>query len=214
MKYTVSEIKPRIFFLKFKWQYDLCMHFLRYQEFYESPNPKFRGKPFEILDFMEWYSSAYGKGCFTYPIDWGGFNHPGEIIKQVWDLGIADRNIHDYEMLKLYKQCLEKYPDGKFYIIGACGNKTTMRHEVAHGLFYINPEYKKEMTALVRALDKDFYRSICKSLKKMGYASKVHLDECQAYLATGMFSSFVASGKLTNQNKPFVKLFNQYYKNK
>ena len=35
--YTVKEIKPRIFLLSFKDHYDLCMHFVRYQEFYESP---------------------------------------------------------------------------------------------------------------------------------------------------------------------------------
>jgi hypothetical protein len=55
------------------------MTFLRYQEFYESPSKKFRGKSYKLLDFMKWYASE-NDGIFTYPRDWAGFNFPGSII--------------------------------------------------------------------------------------------------------------------------------------
>lgn len=53
MKFTISEVKPKIFLFESDNSYDLAMTFLRYQETYESPNPKFRNKSFTIIDFME-----------------------------------------------------------------------------------------------------------------------------------------------------------------
>ena len=57
--------------------YDRAMLFLRPQEYMECPNPKFRGKSFNIWDYMKWYSIKFNKGKgFTYGIDWDGFNFP------------------------------------------------------------------------------------------------------------------------------------------
>src|SRR6266481_838206 len=120
MKYKVKQVKNRIYLAEFESHYDLCMFFLRYQEFYESPNPKFRGKTFELLDFMEWYAKDR-KGCFTYPIDWGGFNLPSKIISKVHSLGITDKNKYDDEMFRLHGR-LEKESNGDYYLIGASSN--------------------------------------------------------------------------------------------
>lgn len=212
-KYTISEVRPRIFLLQFKRRYDLCMTFLRYQEFYESPNSKFRDHSFDLLSFMEWYSFSRKQGHFSYPVDWSGFNIPGDTIKRVWDLGILDRNIYDHEMLLLYNKFLEQYPDGKFYIIGACkGATVTMKHEIAHGFFFTQPEYKKEMTALVKDLTKPFYKGMCGALKKIGYTPKVYVDECQAYLSTGVPEYF--NLKIKNQRDPFIELYDEWFKKK
>ncbi len=204
----MTEVKPRIFYLDFKDQYHCNMTFLRYQEFYESPNPKFRGKRFEILDFMEWYSKAYGKGAFTYGTDWAGFNVPGPIIKKALH-DIPDPNRYDLDMEGTYLCCEDKYPDGKFYIIGGVGKGFALRHELAHGFFYTQPKYKREMTKLVKALPKKFYKSMCDDLTRIGYTPKVFIDECQAYLATGLPDTFKTRYQYY---EPFVKLYNEYYK--
>jgi hypothetical protein len=209
IQFKVIEVKPRIFFLDFKNQYHCNMMFLRYQEYYESPNSKFRGKPFEILEFMEWYTKAFGKGAFTYMVDWAGFNIPGKIVAEIWDKGIADRNIYDYEMRGVYRKCLEQYPDGKFYIIGAVGQAFAMRHEIAHGFFYTQPEYKKKMTALVKALKPTLRKKIYRELERIGYTPKVYIDECQAYLSTGFTDAFAIT--LKKEDQPFVKVYNEYY---
>jgi len=214
-EYTVSEIRPRIFFLKFKRRYDLCMQFLRYQEFYESPNPNFRDHAFDLIEFMEWYALSFGDGCFSYPTDWSGFNLPGNTIKRVWDLGVYDRTKYDYDMLDLYRQFAGQYPDGKFYIIGSTDNGKTMRHEVAHAFFYVNDKYNDEMSSMVSGLDKRVLRSAYKLFKKVGYAEKVYADECQAYFATGLckaFSKDVFKFDKDGGTKPFVKIFNRYFK--
>ena len=41
--FKITEVKPRIFLFEFKNHYDMCMYFMRYQEYYESASPKFRG---------------------------------------------------------------------------------------------------------------------------------------------------------------------------
>src|SRR5260221_11581605 len=115
--FIIKEVRPRIFLFEFSNHYDMCMHFLRYQEFYESSSPRFRGKSFELLDFMKWYTYKYGGGSFSYPNDWNGFNIPGDIIQKVNSLGINDRNIYDYEMMMAWNKCNTEANGEKFYII-------------------------------------------------------------------------------------------------
>lgn len=212
MKYKLKEVKPRIFLVNFdkKDTYDMSMLFLRYQEFYESPNIDFRGKHFLLLDFMEWYSHTYGNGVFTYPIDWAGFNFPGKIVDDVFNegLGISDHNRYDTEMAIIYDKCHKKCPDGNFYIIGAACNEKVIKHEVAHGLFYTNSSYKTKMTKLVKNLKPSIRKKINKELKNMGYTPKVYIDETQAYLATGFASLDLPS---TNKYEQFSKTFNSFY---
>lgn len=213
IKFKLKQVKPRIFLMEFTDQYDMCMTFLRYQESYESPNPKFRNKQFTLVDFMEWYAKQHG-GVFTYPLDWGGFNIPSSIIANF--LGDAlDHNKYDEIMEKVYDRCLEKvqrkYNTDKFYIIGAKkGQAGILNHEISHGFFYTIPQYKKEMTALVKALKPSFIKSLCSTLKKLGYTHQVYIDECQAYMATGLTTQFKV--KLKGEDKPFIELFNKYNK--
>lgn len=204
--FKIREVKPKIFLFEFNNYYDMCMYFLRYQEFYESPSPKFRGKSFEIFDFMKWYSLKYGKGAFTYPRDWDGFNIPGDIIKKVWDLGIADRNLYDYEMMNAWNKCKES-TDGDFYIIGVVRGNKALSHEIAHGFFYLYPEYKKQMTKLVKSLDPKFRATLNSNLKNLGYTPKVYIDESQAYLSTSIKGSFGGpEGKIFKSTfKSFLK---------
>lgn len=209
--FTIKEVRPKIFHLDFKDRYQLAMHFLRYQECYESPNPKFRNHVFSLVDFMEWYSKAFGNGIFTYPADWAGFNIPSSIIKSHY-LDIPDWNKYDQVMQIIYDDCTEK-SGGDFYLIGSVGSKTgdlfTLKHELAHGFFYLKADYKKEMTKLVKALKPSFRESVYKVLKRIGYTSHVYVDECQAYLSTGIPAGFEM--KVKNEDKPFVQLYNEYY---
>ena len=210
--FTIKQVKPNIFLLSFKDYYDMAMHFLRYQEYYESASPKFRGKQFEIFDFMRWYSKTYGKDSFTYPKDWGGFNIPGNVIADVYPC-IKDYNKYDAAMFNAYIECAHTlvHPASKippFYMIGAVGNGPTLKHEIAHGFFYTTPKYKEEMTKLVKALKPNFRKAITTHLKSLGYTPKVYIDEIQAYLSTGGVEEFL---KLNGEDSPFKKVFRKYY---
>lgn len=208
MKYTIKEIKPNIFLILFSNHYDMCMQFLRYQEYYESPNPKFRNHQFTIIDYMRWYSKKYGDGSFTYPNDWSGFNFPSYIIPDLHNKMIHDRNIYDYEMLNIYKHC--KKVSNDFYIIGATKtDKTTINHEIAHGFFYTDSKYRKTMKKLVAALPTEVRTTMNVRLKSSGYTKKVFIDEIQAYFATN--DSF-NDPSLEAHRSPFVAVFKQYNK--
>ena len=208
LEYSFQEVRPRIFFLNFKDSYQCAMTFLRYQEYYESTNAKFRGNSFELLEFMDWYVEHHKYRAFLYPIDWGGFNVPSRVFTELYQKGIPDENHYDREIRKVYDYCLKKYPDGKFYVIGAAGKGVLLKHEVAHGLFYTTPEYKKEMTQLIKKVKPTIKKKAFAWFKKVGYAKSVYKDELQAYLATG-FPEIKAS---TKARAPFVAVFKKYYK--
>lgn len=211
IKYKIKEVKPKIFLAEFEDSYDMCMTFCRYQEYYESPNPKFRNKDFDMLTFMKWYSGFHGKGNFTYPTDWVGFNIPSKILKRC-SIGLPDYNVYDEVMENIIDAIEDKkhiLTNGKYYLIGALkGNERTVRHEVAHGMYYINKSYKKEMLELVNNLSLKFRDDFYKALKSVGYTDQVLPDEAQAFLSTGWRDYFP---KLKNQDKPFISVFEKYY---
>lgn len=206
----VSEIRKKIYRFEFKSTYDMAMHFLRYQEYYESPSPRFRNNQFTIFDFMEWYSNKYGKGDFTYPGDWGGFNLPGYIIKEVHNRQILDYNKYDKNMFTAYRECFKKSKEEQFYVIACIGDESILKHEIAHGFYFIDDIYKADAVDLVARLDPSFRNAIFDELGELGYDSSVFIDEAQAYLATGMLED--SDIKLNGEDVPFIALFNKYYK--
>jgi hypothetical protein len=234
LHFKIKQVKPRIFLFEFTDQYSMCMHFLRYQEFYESPNPKFRNKSFSILEYMEWQSKNQGNGNFTYPTIWGGFNIPSQVMSHCLR-NIPDHNKYDDTMHHAYRECINKIRidenissyefDGKFYIIGAMKDSaTTIQHEVAHGFYYLNKDYKKEMDKLVKALPAKIRKDMETMFIKMGYTKQVFVDEIQAYFSTtenlAEYLDYYGGIKITGDKplkqliksqKPFIELFKKYY---
>ena len=217
LPFKIKQVKPRIFLFEFTDQYNMCMHFLRYQEFYESPNPKFRNKSFTILDFMEWQAKTEGNGNFTYPTAWSGFNFPSHIMNDCIKLFLgqldSDHNKYDKNMKLAYNECERMCNDTeKFYIIGCLkGNTETLDHEICHGLFYLNSEYKKEATKLVKNLPAKLRTSMEKMLAKTGYAKQVFIDEINAYLSTDSKEDLIARKiKTNNKDDAFKELFKKY----
>lgn len=213
--YSIKSVYPGIYLIKFKDDYNMAMHCLRYQEFYESPNSKFKGKSFTIFDYMEWYFKKVG--CFTYPQDWAGFNFPAHIVKDVIEKGIPDKNKYDEEISNIYNYCRSLHSSDNFYMIFSLDGQTT-KHEIAHGLFYLNKDYKKEMKKLVSELPSDAYGAIKQELKNLGYCSSVYVDECQAYFATGLTEEMKTALGITDNrmdsnfdySKQFVRVFKKY----
>lgn len=193
IEYALHEVAPRIFCAVFKNEFDMAMTFLRYQECYESSCPEFKGKSFTIVDYMRWYSKNLGNGAFTYTSDWSGFNVPSKVIAKAHEPGfIKDWNCYDEEMRKIYKVC-HKFNESSFYLIGMMKNdEQTLRHEVAHGLFSINADYKYGMSDKVNRLPQEIKDAFTKILLDMGYHESVIIDEIQAYCSTGLLSSMQA----------------------
>ena len=73
--------------------------------------------------------------------------------------------------------------DMNAYIIGAKDMEgDTFQHEVAHGLYYTNKEYKQLMDEITESIPLDIYLKFRNNLLSMGYTDSVVDDEIQAYM--------------------------------
>jgi hypothetical protein len=187
VKYKYKEIYKRIFLVTIDDPYDLAMTFCRAQEFYESALPQIKGKKFSMTKFQRLYAKKYGDGVFTYPRDWSGFNVPSKAIWNLYgcyndlDINYYDKlitDIDDYIQDKLEQE--EEY-----YLIGAASkDKDTIRHEVAHGFYYLNKDYRNKVNNILKTMNKKLYSKIKHFLNSVGYCNAVILDEINAYLST------------------------------
>ena len=191
------------------------MLFLRYQEYYESSNPDFKGKIFKIIDFMDWYSEKHGGGAFTYCNDFGGYNIPQKIIQKIhYSPNMVDTNHYDFKMDEINKQ-IKALGCTSGYIIGIKEGSdiNILQHELAHGLYYTNIKYKRAMNLLLDEVDANTKKKFFKILKSYTYDESVYLDEMQAYLSTGIITEMRKIPNIENTAKPFIALFAEYRNN-
>jgi len=179
----VTEIIEGLYHLEFPNLYLMNATLIRFQEYYESP--KFKGKAFDLEDFMDWYADREGKFDYFETIE--GMNFP---IQMMDDMGkTVDCPFERKEGLVWdYFENDSIYEDG--YIIATA--KTSMMgakaHEIAHGMYYLIPAYRREITkAMNRTL---IYKSAVKTLQKAlspnCYHRSMYKDECHAHLIDGI----------------------------
>ena len=218
VKGNVREVFPKIFCVTIDDNYDRAMLFCRYQEFYESPTKKFRGKYFSWAQYMRHYKDFWKKDTFTYPIDWSGYNIPSHIVEGGIDTFNKETE-YDVIMNDIYYFC-ENYPlrynkpRTDWYLIGASSKDLrTMDHEIAHGLYFTNKNYRLQMLVLLTSIPKKTMDKIDKKLIKMGYVNdrKILDDEAQAFLSTGLYNGLEIK-EIKKYEKEFIKIFNQFTK--
>lgn len=183
ISYEIKELKKNIFSVVIKDNYHRAMLFCRCQEYYESPNPNFRNTKFSIWDYIEWYSREHNNK-FTYTGDWGGFNLPFEIMEDCMDK--CERETpYDYKMLDIIDEINLQKTGNRAYVIGVdTTDSDTYIHEICHGLYYLNKEYKTIADEITNSLDKEEYLLFKTILLNMGYTESVINDEIQAYMMT------------------------------
>lgn len=217
----VMEIKPFIFAVIVKNQYDRSSLFCRYQEFYESPYPQIRGKFFTIEEYMKLYINKNKKPHFTYPSDWSGYNIPSKILLNARSVFGNSINQYGYTMNEIIDYCEKesRFRNGgethPWYLIGVDKLKSgVMNHEIAHGFYYTNLSYKVEMDYLIEGISIKDYDKFKNVLVKGGYSDDrvIIIDEIQAYLSTGKHHEW--NDTLYKKYSPdFVKVFKKYIKN-
>jgi len=177
-------VADRVHLLTFESQHEVTSTFLRFQEHYESP--QFAGMVFTLDEYKEWYvkNSPNGikTGEFTYHTDWSGFNIPSSILIPFYEGKFHPLTDAEQNVLDMFSQ--EEHP---FYIIGVHKESKSfeklLRHETAHGLFYTNPEYKKEALEIISKYDTREVRK--ELLGSGGYGENVLDDEVHAYSISG-----------------------------
>ncbi len=184
----IKEIYPNLFLYTFPNQYELASTFIRLQEFYESPYKQIRGKYFTLEKFMDLYAKDQKDNKFTYFSDWNGFNVPGNIVYNFEDKFCQDFTDKEIKLLSPIGDLYKK----NFYIIGVIKEgKDTIEHEIAHGLYYLNEDYKSEMSRIINNMPKIMKKMAEKYLLDNGYCKSVLKDELQAYFATGISRNMI-----------------------
>jgi hypothetical protein len=215
----VKEVAPRIYCAIIDDDYDRAMLFCRYQEYYESPYKKFRGKKFTWMEYMRFYKDAWKKRTFTYPEDWSGYNIPSNILDGGVDAFYKETE-YDEVMNDIYFYCAidsQNKNDGErcdWYLIGASSKDVkTMDHEIAHGLYFTNKVYKKMVDTLIKNIKPTHYDKLKKKLIKMGYVDdkKIIDDEIQAFMSTGLYNG-LDTKELKVYEKDFKSNFRKFTK--
>lgn len=154
-------------------QHELGETFIRFQEFYESPNPDFRGKIFTLGSVKQWYSIQYGAD--TYSDTWVGFNFPSCMLDP-FKQGLFDPLTEEEKtLLKLLK-----YRNDNYNIIGA-QTKSVLRHELSHAMYGYSEKYRNEINEFIYENSTKF-RKIKRYMLDKGYNKDVVNDEIQAYV--------------------------------
>lgn len=181
---TIRKEADRVYSLAFDNRKDLCLCFLRYQEYYESDNPRFQYKAFTWADYVTWYSKK--RGSFSYSEDWSGFNFPANVIRDVQRLGILDPNRYDDLMSGALGLITNDSESTDVYLIGYQKGKTdTLDHEMAHAAFYLDGGYRAEVNDLLLQLPDEIMESLSTAIQELGYAKSSVVDEIQAFALTG-----------------------------
>lgn len=214
IKYKIKPVKLNVFAVVVPDDYDRAMLFCRAQEYYESPNKKFRGKDFSIWDYMKWYNNQYGRG-FSYGADWSGFNIPFDIVWNCYQSNDMETP-YDEIMWDILGEIDNKMDiNKKAYIIGVDSlDSETFNHEIAHGLYYTNKQYKELMDEVTLTISTKNYQTFRNNLIEMGYTDSVINDEIQAYLSTNWknrkFMNGVSSQECKELHKQYKNIFSNF----
>lgn len=180
---TVSEVVPYIYSFLFPNQYLVTSTFARIQEFAESSFDS------DYFTFEEFIDLCYIKDRkISYFEDWSGFNLSAQDLRDFYNIFYIDNNDltqrekYLYDIIDTHIDSISK--TNFYYIIGVF-KKSDISHEISHGFYDIDEEYRANMDKLIE--EKLQYKSVKKWIKGMGYSDKdpfVIKNEIQAYLAT------------------------------
>lgn len=218
--YKIEEVKPNVFAVVVPDGYHRAMLFCRVQEYYESPNPQFRGKNFSIWDYIEWYSREHNN-TFTYTSDWSGFNIPLKTAYNCYEKlreyetpydEVMNSIVGTIELKMFHKKSTRNW---NAYIIGAGTTEgDTFQHEICHGLYATNKQYKQLVDEITETIEWHDYLQFEKNLLDMGYTAGVVPDEIQAYLAFGHdykpFTKGVSKKVCNELHKQYINVFNNF----
>lgn len=210
------EVYPNIFALVIKNDKLRARVFLRYQEFYESDSDSFRGKGFKWEDYINFYKEKTKKDYFSYHEDFAGYNIPCDSIESCMTK-IPDLNIYDMIMFSVVDTIKKIVGSNKYYLIGIDqhdgADQSLIYHELAHGLWFSDPTYRKTMSDAINEMDPNVKEQMIKKIAKMGYGDNVYEDELQAYLATGLIEGMNRIKNIKSETTKFHNLFERYISN-
>ena len=198
----IKVYNKNIIYASFPTQKELTLTMCRPQEYYECDSTKLRGKNFTFEKLIEHYIED--NGYLTYFSVWSGFNIPSIVLETFFkNFELSKREQKLYNVTR-------PYSNKPYYFIATKANDhETLRHELVHAHYYLNPVYKQAANILVKHMRPDLRKNLTAGLKEKGYTNSVMIDEINAYMATSGTKYLVEEFELdvTRKDiKPFVDL--------
>lgn len=217
--FTITEIEPRVFHVEFDNQRDLAHTMMRLQEYYEGADDAIRGQYFTLEEFYHHFTKE--DGHFEYTNIWSGFNVPGHIVMNWFDLFyVKDRLTKKENQLitKLFELIDPNDRAARWYLIATSKMNEygyVVKHELAHARYYLSSEYRKECDTLVEKIDEVEREFMGNTLMHMGYTKHVIKDEIQAYMSTSKKPELRHwFGKLGPETMSLVDKFRKNFKSR
>lgn len=218
IKYRIERLGEHLFGVVVPDDYDRSMLFLRAQEYIESPSTRFRGKSFDIWTFIKWYSIQQSDpdSGFTYAKDWAGFNFPLSTALECYaKLRPEMVTSYDQVFLEMIDHILRRVGRDsdikKTYVIAYDKPRSvTMKHELKHAAYFLDPKYRRLANKLIRELPHSLYDTLARNLRIMGYHKSQRNSEMHAYLVTR--SDWNSPEFSKNTNKKMLKRVHQMFK--
>lgn len=168
-------LNGNILIVKYYDENELAEAFMRVQEHYE--NPDLKGKIFTGGQLKEWYKNKFGK--WDYAERWSGFNAPIKYFKPFFEGLFSPLYKTEQEFIDLVARLKKQVR----YVIGISYSDldfdNTRKHEIAHGMFHTNLQYRKKVTKIVKSYDN---ANLEKFILDMGYDKSVLIDEINSYV--------------------------------
>ena len=194
--FNLYEYQEGVYLIECEDRVDLGFLCLRLQEFYESP--KYKGIYFDLVDLIYDYTKKSDNLSWNYCRDWEGYNIPDFVFRNIFGATFV-RNQFDNLMYDVYNTILKRIGNKKWCCIGIqTGNEECLAHEISHCLYYLNKNYNKEMSALVKEIKvhtPNKYKFIVNDLKNTGYCDDVIEDEVISYISTNIVNEWKVNKK-------------------
>lgn len=190
--FKFKELGPSIIGVEFTDYNAMSLMFMRLQEYTEGLKAH-RGVIAPEGDTLINYLKKKNK--LYYVDEWAGYNIQGNTFQEIWRK-YPEVVWNKYE-LELFQEIyatfgaqFDKFEGGQWYVIAWFkGEKSTKAHEVCHGVFYLNKEYREKV---YEVLDEANTKKAYKTIKKMGYyvslteesGKYILYDEINAYAMT------------------------------
>lgn len=215
------EVGPSVLGVEFKDFNAMALMFMRVQEYTEGLK-KHRGFIASEGDTLIRYLKKKDK--LYYSDNWAGYNIKGETFLEIWTNFPYTVFWNSYEQ-RLFREIKEtfgdqfdKYLSGQWYVVSWMkGDKATKNHEICHGEFYLNREYREKVyEVLADAKVKKAY----KTLTNMGYYVSyddpaglyILFDEINAYTTTDPKNQITDLGLTKGTIKKLKSLYKTYVK--
>lgn len=152
----VSRLAPKIIYVQFKNNEQLCKTLLRVSEYYD--NSKFHNKKISYRDYVKWYNETKPKADQPYNHAFLGMFLPGSYFRQFLknyshkDLTNAEKEMME-GLKKLIGQEFLKSQKRYAIIVGSEGIKSsTVKHELHHAACYLSKNYEKASNRLIKKI--------------------------------------------------------------